>query len=100
MSVLAAIAILVGWGLAPGLAVASVTVGAMDDPQRDPERFVALTLGAGFSVWTLGARFIGGLGVLDGRVAWTGAIVLGVVSIAVLAGPGRTACRDFLGRPA
>jgi hypothetical protein len=100
MSVFAAIAIIVGWGLAPGLAVASVTIGAMRDPQRDPERFVALTLGAGFSIWTLGARFVSGLGVLDGPVAWTGAITLTVVSIVVLAIPGRTACRDFLGRPA
>ena len=104
MSVLAAIAVLVGWGVAPGCAIASLVTGPIVDPKRDPERFLAVAIAAGFSSWTLLASVVASVGWLGRPAAWAGALILGAASVAVLRirrpNPigqlAQLACRPFL----
>ena len=84
MSVLAAIAVLVGWGVAPGCAIASVVAGPIVDTKRDPERFLAIAIAAGFSCWTLLASVVAALGWLGRPAAWIGALILGAASVLIV----------------
>ncbi len=105
-------ALLLGWGVLPGLAVAalatrrdvavphdptvrhrsgwSVPFGPLDASTR-ADRFFTLALAAGLSAWALGGAVLMRLGALTEGPVIAGAVVLGGMSIVVLVIPGRGA---------
>ncbi len=115
VSLIALSALLLGWGVLPGLAIAAAATSGRrvdgrtgsGDPQlvpfgavdatTAPDRFLALALAAGLSTWTLGGAALARLGVLTEGPVVFGGVVLGLVSVFVLAWPVRHGLARALG---
>ncbi len=116
MSFLGISALLLGWGVLPGLAIAAIATrpgaGAPSTADRlpverarrskpfgpldvttSPDRFLTLALAAGLSTWALGGAALVRLGALTEGPVVVGAAVLAALSGFVIVGPGRESWR-------
>jgi hypothetical protein len=75
------------WVVLSGLALAAMVCRAERSPSA--VRVLTVAMAGGLSVWFLGSELLARLGVLSTAGAVTGTAIVGVLSLAVMLGPGR-----------
>lgn len=95
---LGASVLLLAWCVLPGLAVA--TLGCRGPGVDSARRFLTLALTSGLSVWFLGSEIIVRVDALTDAAIVTVGVGLALVSVVVLAGPGRSGLRALWSRDA